>query len=522
MNDLRTKFSTLDRLESPDVWPEVERRGPRPPTDPDPSPIRRLGIAFLALAVAGAGLVTLVRAFQGPSTTGTTPTPTIVFDPHVITTFPVGPNGQTMGMVAADGSVWVTAYDVKGMVGPNADALFRIDPETNGIAATISMDTAPTAEFGDTGITYGDGSIWVTGGGELADGGPQAVLDRVDPTTNTLVASIPLGGRFGSDVAVNDAGVWVGIFTNANAQVVRVDPETNEVVDRIDLESDYVRQVVAIDGAVMVNELVWSSNEGPCGILTTIAPTDGTVVVREPVEPDCGWANLVVWDGKIWGVLGEQFRPLDPMTTRPDGVGFSFAPQHSPRGFILPDTTGIWYAAYPGANGNGPDTLTRMDPTDGHLDEYITLDHGGRSAVVLDGSLWTLGFEGTLTRIDLESESGESMAPNAPQSLEVRGDDLGRLDCPDSQRHAAILYPGVELAPQGSQDSIADLVRRSFKGFLSGDRIKEHRAEAGAFLAIARSGRVVARIFLTPHFDAWVVQEIAACDGSGISLATPS
>jgi hypothetical protein len=221
--------------------------------------------------------------------------------------------------------------------------------------------------------------------------------------------------------------VWVGIFTNANAQVVRVDPETNEVVDRIDLESDYVRQVVAIDGAVMVNELVWSGNEGPCGILTTIDPTDGTVVVREPIEPGCGGAKLMVWDGRIWAVLGEQFRPLDPMTSRPDGVGFNFAPQHSPRGFILADTTGIWYAAYPGGNGNGPDTLTRMNPADGHLDEYITLDHGGRAAVVLDGSLWTLGFEGTLTRIDLESESGESGYAQVPtaQSIMQNGGPVG-------------------------------------------------------------------------------------------------
>ncbi|HEV8564241.1 MAG TPA: hypothetical protein VGR41_04965, partial [Actinomycetota bacterium] len=226
--------------------------------------------------------------------------------------------------------------------------MFRIDPATNGITATISMDTAPAAAFGDAGITFADGSIWVTGSGRLGDGGSQAILDRVDPATNTVVASIPLGGRFGSDVAVNDAGVWVGIFTHTNAQVVRVDPATNEVVDRIDLESDYVRRVVAIDGAVTVHELVWSDAGGPCAVLTTIDPTTATVVAHKPVDGLCGGARLVVWDGRIWAAGSERFQPLDPLTTRPDGDGFGFPPPHSPRGFIVTDGTGIWYAAYPG------------------------------------------------------------------------------------------------------------------------------------------------------------------------------
>lgn len=60
MTDLRKTFSTLDRLDSPDVWPEVERRGPRPSSDQDTSPGRRLGIILLALVVAAAGFASLV------------------------------------------------------------------------------------------------------------------------------------------------------------------------------------------------------------------------------------------------------------------------------------------------------------------------------------------------------------------------------------------------------------------------------------------------------------------------------
>jgi Tol biopolymer transport system component len=69
MTDLRTSFSTVDRLEPPDVWPEVQRRGPRPPTDPQPSLGRRMVVVLVALAVAGAGFLFVTRAFRGTSTT---------------------------------------------------------------------------------------------------------------------------------------------------------------------------------------------------------------------------------------------------------------------------------------------------------------------------------------------------------------------------------------------------------------------------------------------------------------------
>jgi Tol biopolymer transport system component len=69
MTDLRTAFSTVDRLEPPDVWPEVKRRGPRPSTDPQPSLGRRVAVVLVALAVAGAGFLFVTRAFRGSSTT---------------------------------------------------------------------------------------------------------------------------------------------------------------------------------------------------------------------------------------------------------------------------------------------------------------------------------------------------------------------------------------------------------------------------------------------------------------------
>jgi hypothetical protein len=396
-------FRDADRVPAPDLWPDIEGREPDASPQPQPGVTRRIAVAMLALLIGAGGFAFAVRAFTGPSfPAAEPPSPAISYSPTEVATIDVGPKAQTNAILSAAGSVWVTAYGVKGGGGVDRDMLFRIDPVTQEITARIPLDTAPTSEFGDTGVTYADGSIWVTGGGQLQDGHTQAVLDRIDPSTNRVTAAIGLGGRFGSDVAVNDAGVWVGIFTqdNGNVQVVRVDPATNEVTDRIDLQSSYLRRLVAVSGYVMVEELEWSHGSGPCGLLTTIDAATDEVVAHDPVA-SCGMAGLDVWGGRIWADLNGRFVQLDPLTTKPVGEGLAFGTNHSPRGFLVQDDSGIWYAAYPGSNGNEADVLSRMDPVSGQIDSYIDLKHGPVSATLLDESLWTVNYDGTVTAFDL-------------------------------------------------------------------------------------------------------------------------
>ena len=80
MTDLEEHFRTLDRLPSPDLWPEAERR--RPGRGPMPRRASRLAPAAVALAAAVLGIGLVVRAFafgpaEGPGavnpTTSTTP-----------------------------------------------------------------------------------------------------------------------------------------------------------------------------------------------------------------------------------------------------------------------------------------------------------------------------------------------------------------------------------------------------------------------------------------------------------------
>ena len=70
---------------------------------------------------------------------------------------------------------------------------------------------------GPTGIVFGAGSVWVT---NSLDG----TVSRIDPGTNSVVATIPTGNGPAA-LDADDSGVWVS--NQFDGTVVRIDPTTN-------------------------------------------------------------------------------------------------------------------------------------------------------------------------------------------------------------------------------------------------------------------------------------------------------
>lgn len=332
-----------------------------------------------------------------PSQTATTsPEPLPPVDPKVTAVIPVGPQGNTTSLLYAGGSVWVTAYFVDG-----ASMLIRIDASTDEIVAEIPLEGVPNFVSGGGGLAYGFGSVWVAGERQF-DGASQAIAQRVDPGSNRVVASIPLEGTWTADVEVDESGVWAAYFGEEHAGVALIDPGTDSVIADVALPSDYVRRITAAGGGVVATELEWSGNEGPCTVLTAIDPATMTISAREPVGgPGCGGARLFAWNGEIWASAGGGLQRVDPITAQLFGEPIPFEPHRFPRSFLLATERELWFGAYPGGDGNRPDRLARLDPATGTI-EYFT-EAGGTDAVLdADGhTIWTLGFDGTLTRIDL-------------------------------------------------------------------------------------------------------------------------
>ena len=118
------------------------------------------------------------------------------------------------GLALAPGALWVASS--------RANLLTKIDTATDHVAGTLATDPTPLP------VAYAYGSVWVRN--EFKEG--NGTVQRVDPTSGEVTATIPVGppaGRDGLDsLAALDGGLWV-----AGLQLERIDPTTNRVVRRI-------------------------------------------------------------------------------------------------------------------------------------------------------------------------------------------------------------------------------------------------------------------------------------------------
>jgi YVTN family beta-propeller protein len=133
-------------------------------------------------------------------------------------------------IVSGYGSVWVAT----GEEGPHA--IVRIDPTNNQIVSQTAV--AGSSFF----MAAGAGAIWVTDGNS-------GVVTRIDPTTNTVVATIDTGLDASNVIVVAQSGVWVANFGYG---VVRIDPNTNEPSRIIDETNNLIFGIVELDGSIWV------------------------------------------------------------------------------------------------------------------------------------------------------------------------------------------------------------------------------------------------------------------------------
>jgi DNA-binding SARP family transcriptional activator/DNA-binding beta-propeller fold protein YncE len=124
---------------------------------------------------------------------------------------------RPVSMIAyGEDALWaITGYEL--------DTIERIDPKTNAV------ETIPLGRIGETSgwryrMAVGEGAIWV-----LAP----ASLWRIDSTTKRFVGSVPLGhSEEGSSLATGDGAVWVA---KPEGILLRVDPDSQSVAKTIPL-----------------------------------------------------------------------------------------------------------------------------------------------------------------------------------------------------------------------------------------------------------------------------------------------
>jgi YVTN family beta-propeller protein len=108
------------------------------------------------------------------------------------------------------GALWLTD--------PTRGLLLRLDPRTQKTVATVEVGAG--ARF----FAVGEAAVWVQNN---IDG----TVSRIDPATNAVTATIKVdsGVVDGGDLAVGGGFVWARV---SDALVAKIDPRTNTVVAR--------------------------------------------------------------------------------------------------------------------------------------------------------------------------------------------------------------------------------------------------------------------------------------------------
>ena len=244
------------------------------------------------------------------------------------------PVGFGQYVAAGEGAIWTSNI--------NAGSVSRIDPGTNRVVATIpvwptnSCGPGPSTSCSSpTAIAFAAGAVWVVLHHEWK-------VVRIDPATNTVVATISLGSGLPEDgpqeLTAANGVVYVGGSSGHGgpAALERIDPATNTVTPVIDAAN-------GCDAKAATGTHVWLAvgdtgcGPGLAGSLLDIDTVSKSVVgsvalAGSPYAVAAGW-------GSVWALTDELSR-VDPATHAVTGT----IPLPAGMAFAAADAQQLWLA----------------------------------------------------------------------------------------------------------------------------------------------------------------------------------
>ncbi len=286
-----------------------------------------------------------------------TPTPEPQLPPagQVVATIPAPASG---GVAVGAGSVWVASTP--------AHTVTRIDPATNTVVATIPIGTGSFDPFhGPTRLAFGHGTMWVLDG--TAD---CSCVHRINPVTNTTVATIRLGSPTGVriaplDIALQADAVWVAVREGTegapDGSVIRIDPASNTISAVVGAGSspDFggPTRIAADQGSV------WTGVPSQKSIVRVDSASNSIVATTEGLT--CAEGDLAIDGSAVWVADCDAVRMIDRNTNR------------ITRTVRVPGTTGMGVAGLAVGLGSiwaQAGALMRIDPTSGSIVGTLPLD----------------------------------------------------------------------------------------------------------------------------------------------------
>ena len=384
-----------------------------------PSFTRRVVVGAVALGLTAAGVVLASRSLR-PNTSSSSEAPrsgstdrvpySLVGEPRIAAEISPPDDAVSGGVAVGAGSAWV---GVQTEAGRGIPKVLRIDLETNEITAEIRVQETPWRRR----IAATSDAVWV---------GASDVIERIDPATNKVVASVDIPGRSATAVAVGEESVWVTAVVDRSDQgqqnlgsLLRIDPMTNDIVADIPLESHvtgWEDQIVLGAGSVWVlgTRLTGLDTERG-GDLIRIDGSTNRIVATVPV----GGLHMVMGEDEVWvryaedGAFDEPderwlWTRVDTETNQP-GEPFEF----DDRGLRLVASDALWSVDYDKQSHVRASRLDRetlevtsqSEPIRGLFHDAV-VDPASRS-------IWVSGTEG-IVRIDVVGDEEGSPSARCP------------------------------------------------------------------------------------------------------------
>lgn len=280
---------------------------------------------------------------------------------------------------------------------PTAPPAAYMPPPTQAATPTATIVVGDEPYY----PAVGEGAVWVP---NRRDG----TLMRVDPETNAVVATIPIGdpgrgSRFGSapspgvaaSAAVGGGFVWV--TKEDEKAVAQVDPRTNRVVAVISLGL-YPHQVAAGQESLWVTSREGSQEDAVLRVDYATGRLAATI--RTPVPGSLAVTNDAVW---VTNVRGDSVTRIDPRTNTIAAVIALGGPGPHPicslcTNVVVAAGGAVWATITPGGVGS---LLARIDPATNQVVAHVSIQSNPIKGHTDGRSIWISHFEsGTVTRVD--------------------------------------------------------------------------------------------------------------------------
>ena len=130
-----------------------------------------------------------------------------------------------------------TAFDGKYLYQIAEARIDKIDPATGDVVASIP---AP-GHGGDSGLAWAEGSLWV---GQYRD----RKIHQIDPATGAILRTIE-SNRFVTGVTWVDGELWHGTWEGDESDIRRIDPDSGAVLERLEMPRGTAVSGMESDGA---------------------------------------------------------------------------------------------------------------------------------------------------------------------------------------------------------------------------------------------------------------------------------